>query len=181
MSGRCVMLTTHSMEECEALCNRLCIMTSGQLKCIGTPQHLKSKFGRGFQLDITLETQPVEGEDHDSVEEKLSRKFKVSLMEKNQNKFVYDIQLHDGHRMKLSEIFRILEGMKEDLNIESYALSGTTLEQVFIKMANQNEAPFVPVENSLHQLQERETRDRERFSDVTSDDKNVLNLLTLQL
>ena len=102
-------------------------------------------------------------------------------MEKNQNKFVYDIQFHDGHRMKLSEIFRILEGMKEDLNIESYALSGTTLEQVFIKMANQNEAPFVPVENSLHQLQERETRDRERFSDVTSDDKNVLNLLTLQL
>ena len=46
--------------------------------------------------------------------------------------------------MKLSEIFRILEGMKEDLNIESYALSGTTLEQVFIKMANQNVVPFVP-------------------------------------
>eukprot|EP00483_Globobulimina_turgida_P011699 UN11721 len=27
MSGRCVILTTHSMEECEALCHRLCIMT----------------------------------------------------------------------------------------------------------------------------------------------------------
>ena len=150
MSGRCVMLTTHSMEECEALCNRLCIMTSGQLRCIGTPQHLKSKFGHGFQLDVTLKTQQVQGEAHDpvadqvSVEQKLLREFKVSLIEKNQNKFVYDIQFHDGHRMKLSEIFRILEGMKEDLNIESYALSGTTLEQVFIKMANQNVFPFVP-------------------------------------
>merc|ERR1712110_217636 len=54
MSGRCVVLTTHSMEECEALCHRLCIMTSGQLQCLGTPQHLKSKFGHGFQLDMTL-------------------------------------------------------------------------------------------------------------------------------
>ena len=43
MSGRCVVLTTHSMEECEALCHRLCIMTAG------TPQHLKSKFGRGYR------------------------------------------------------------------------------------------------------------------------------------
>merc|ERR1712223_965144 len=54
MSGRCVLLTTHSMEECEALCHRLAIMVKGQLRCLGTPQHLKSKFGNGYQLDLTL-------------------------------------------------------------------------------------------------------------------------------
>jgi len=54
MHGRCVMLTTHSMEECEALCHRLGIMVKGQLRCLGTPQHLKSKFGRGYQLDLQL-------------------------------------------------------------------------------------------------------------------------------
>ena len=139
MSGRCVMLTTHSMEECEALCNRLCIMTHGQLKCIGTPQHLKSKFGGGFQLDITLNDASSSTADQLSVEQKLLTEFKVSLIEKNQNKFVYDIQFHDGIDLKLSTIFRILERMKDELNIESYALSGTTLEQVFIKMAKCSE------------------------------------------
>lgn len=39
-----------SMEECEALCTRLAIMVQGQLKCLGSPQHLKSKFGSGYSL-----------------------------------------------------------------------------------------------------------------------------------
>jgi len=46
MSGRSVILTTHSMEECEALCERIGIMVAGQFRCIGSSQHLKSKFGR---------------------------------------------------------------------------------------------------------------------------------------
>ena len=40
--GRCIILTTHLMEECEALCNRIGIMVNGQLKAIGSLQHLKS-------------------------------------------------------------------------------------------------------------------------------------------
>lgn len=39
-----------SMEECEALCTRLAIMVQGQFKCLGSPQHLKSKFGSGYSL-----------------------------------------------------------------------------------------------------------------------------------
>ena len=38
------------MEECEALCTRLAIMVNGQFKCLGSPQHLKNKFGEGFTL-----------------------------------------------------------------------------------------------------------------------------------
>ena len=32
-----------SMEECESLCNRVAIMVNGQFKCLGSPQHLKTK------------------------------------------------------------------------------------------------------------------------------------------
>ncbi|CAD7971689.1 unnamed protein product [Amoebophrya sp. A120] len=42
---RAVVLTTHSMEEADALCERIGIMCSGKLKCVGTPLHLKNKFG----------------------------------------------------------------------------------------------------------------------------------------
>ncbi|CAG0915031.1 unnamed protein product [Notodromas monacha] len=40
---RCVILTSHSMEECETLCSRLAIMVSGSFRCIGSVQHLKNK------------------------------------------------------------------------------------------------------------------------------------------
>lgn len=43
-------LVSRSMEECEALCTRLAIMVNGQFKCLGSPQHLKSKFGSGYTL-----------------------------------------------------------------------------------------------------------------------------------
>ena len=49
-----VVLTTHSMEECEALCSRVAIMVSGRLQCIGSIQHLKSRFGKGFMVELKL-------------------------------------------------------------------------------------------------------------------------------
>lgn len=33
--GHAVVLTSHSMEECEVLCNRLAIMVNGAFKCLG--------------------------------------------------------------------------------------------------------------------------------------------------
>jgi len=59
MSGRSVILTTHSMEECEALCDRVGIMINGQLACLGTNQALKNKFGKGYQLDIKFDAKTV--------------------------------------------------------------------------------------------------------------------------
>lgn len=48
--GITIVLTTHSMEESEALCSRLGIMINGQFKCLGSVQHLKNKYGRGYSL-----------------------------------------------------------------------------------------------------------------------------------
>ena len=50
--GITILLSTHSMDESEALCNQIAIMASGQFKCIGTSRHIKNKFGRGFSLII---------------------------------------------------------------------------------------------------------------------------------
>ena len=43
-AGRTIILTTHLMEEAQALCQRVAIMINGRLACIGTPQHLKSLY-----------------------------------------------------------------------------------------------------------------------------------------
>ncbi|KAG0722164.1 ATP-binding cassette sub-family A member 3 [Chionoecetes opilio] len=50
--GRSIILTSHSMEECEALCTRLAIMVNGKFCCLGSPQHLKSKFSEGYSIII---------------------------------------------------------------------------------------------------------------------------------
>ena len=59
MAHRSVMLTTHSMEECEALCGRIGIMVAGQLQCLGSAQHLKKRFGNCYQIQLNVSN--VEG------------------------------------------------------------------------------------------------------------------------
>ena len=51
-AGQSVLLTTHSMAECEALCSRVGIMVNGSFRCLGTPQQLKSAYGEGYSLKI---------------------------------------------------------------------------------------------------------------------------------
>lgn len=49
-----MVLTTHNMEEAEALCSSIGIMVGGRLHCLGSNQHLKARFGNGYQLEVKL-------------------------------------------------------------------------------------------------------------------------------
>jgi ABC-type multidrug transport system ATPase subunit len=51
------------MEECEALCSNFGIMSKGQFQCLGTSQHIKNKYGKGFYFSIKKmndETDPID-------------------------------------------------------------------------------------------------------------------------
>lgn len=43
-------MTTHHMEEASHLGHSIAIMVDGRLACVGAPQHLKTKYGEGYQL-----------------------------------------------------------------------------------------------------------------------------------
>lgn len=50
-----VIITTHSMEEAEALSTKMGIMVRGGIfKCFGSAQHIKSKFGTGYEIEIKV-------------------------------------------------------------------------------------------------------------------------------
>ena len=49
------LLTTHSIEEVEALCSRAGIIIDGQLRCVGTLQHLKSRYGQGYSIEVRVQ------------------------------------------------------------------------------------------------------------------------------
>lgn len=50
-----VILTTHSMEEAEALSTKMGIMVRGGIfKCYGSSQHIKNKYGTGYECEIKI-------------------------------------------------------------------------------------------------------------------------------
>ncbi|KAM8930176.1 retinal-specific phospholipid-transporting ATPase ABCA4 isoform 2-T2 [Pelodytes ibericus] len=132
--GRAVVLTSHSMEECEALCTRLAIMVKGSFKCLGTIQHLKFKFGDGYIVTMKVKAHTLgEAPDPGPAEKFIQTNFPGSLQrEKHYNMLQYQIS-----SSSLARIFQLLISNKDSLNIEEYSVSQTTLDQVFVNFAKQ--------------------------------------------
>ncbi|XP_052776388.1 phospholipid-transporting ATPase ABCA1-like isoform X2 [Mya arenaria] len=127
--GRSVILTSHSMEECEALCGRLAIMVNGRFRCLGSIQHLKNRFGDGYTVIIR-----VSGEypDMEPVLAWFSEYFPGAVLKEQQSNM---LQYQLGSDIKLSKLFGQIEAVREQLLIEDYSVSQTTLDQVFINFA----------------------------------------------
>ncbi|HYM95826.1 MAG TPA: ATP-binding cassette domain-containing protein [Candidatus Sulfotelmatobacter sp.] len=49
--GTTILMTTHYMEEAERLCDRVALMSRGQIRAIGTPEGLKQQLGAGATLE----------------------------------------------------------------------------------------------------------------------------------
>ncbi|KAL4240689.1 ATP-binding cassette sub- A member 3 [Mactra antiquata] len=139
--GRTLVLTSHSMEECEALCTRLAVMVNGQFKCLGSPQHLKSRFGQGYFLIARVTTS------NDNIMPKME-----SLMKFIESKFPGSllIDIHQNYlnyhitdtNLSLAEIFGTIEKAKAKFDIEDYSVSQTTLEQIFLNFARAQVQPY---------------------------------------
>lgn len=145
---RAVILTTHSMEEAEALCNKVAIMIQGRIRCLGGVQHLKNKFLGGYTLSIScsigsseksideVQTQILDDILPTSVlSERHGRylKFEVTSFEKSDED-------QQGSR-SLGELFGKLQHLvdKGDSPVASYSVSQCTLEQVFINLVRDGE------------------------------------------
>src|SRR5216684_973772 len=56
-AGKTVLLTTHNMEEADALCQRLAIVDHGRMIALGTPAELKASIPGGFLLRLRFGNQ----------------------------------------------------------------------------------------------------------------------------
>ncbi|KAM9845375.1 retinal-specific phospholipid-transporting ATPase ABCA4-like [Aulostomus maculatus] len=132
--GRAVVLTSHSMEECEALCTRLAIMVNGTFKCLGTIQHLKYKFGDGYVVTMKIKAAKAgSSPELEPVESFMEGSFPGCVQrEKHYNTLQYDIATSS-----LARIFQLVVSNKDRLSIEDYSVSQTTLDQVFVNFAKQ--------------------------------------------
>lgn len=78
--GMTIVLTTHSMEESEALSTKLGIMVNGQFKCYGSVQHLKNKFGKGYSMIVKCKHQDNLDEQIKKIEEFVESKIRFSKL-----------------------------------------------------------------------------------------------------
>jgi ABC-2 type transport system ATP-binding protein len=58
--GTTILLTTHNMEEADALCNRVAIVDHGKLIALGTPTDLKSSIPGGYVVRLHFAGEPPE-------------------------------------------------------------------------------------------------------------------------
>ncbi|KAH0629332.1 hypothetical protein JD844_011317 [Phrynosoma platyrhinos] len=134
---RAAILTTHYMAEAEAICDRVAILVSGNLRCIGTVQHLKSKFGRGYLLEMKLKEVP-DMLQKERLQRKILHMFPNAICQKSFSSILaYKIPKEDVH--SLAQSFSKLEEAKHAFNVEEYSFSQATLEQVFVELVKEQE------------------------------------------
>ncbi|XP_028087289.1 ABC transporter A family member 7-like [Camellia sinensis] len=126
--NRAIILTTHSMEEAEHLCDRLGIFVDGSLQCIGNPKELKARYGGSYVFTMTTTS------NHEEEVENL-----VQHLSPNANK-IYHLSGTQKFELpkqevRIADVFQAVENAKSRFTVHAWGLADTTLEDVFIKVA----------------------------------------------
>jgi ABC-type multidrug transport system ATPase subunit len=146
-----VILTTHSMEEAEALSDRLAIQVQGRLRCIGTPDHIKDTHGSGYQLEIICGNK--EGA---SFEEGFSAKAQpevidfvkgfcaeARMMEYHEGRYLFKLPVLKavGARKGELSVAKLFTHMRkaDNIGVKDYSISRPSLEQVFLRFAREQQ------------------------------------------
>ncbi|GFS92938.1 ATP-binding cassette sub-family A member 17 [Trichonephila clavipes] len=83
--GSALILITHSIEEIEALCNRLAFMVNGHFCCLGTIQDLKPKYGQSYSVTIKIRRDQDNQETMDTIKNYLQIRYTVSNLKEYQD------------------------------------------------------------------------------------------------
>lgn len=140
---RVIVLTTHSMEEAEALSDKIAIMVNGKLKCIGDTLHLKHKYGAGYNLSAICD--PKRTEELKSIVSKHISKSTVIV--ENAGSVVFNVSAECTK--ELGELLKIIEELSdENLGetklIRDWGISSCTLEEVYLRVTRDDDV-IVPV------------------------------------
>ena len=131
----CTILTTHSMEECEALCSRIGVMVDGTMRCLGAIQSLKTQYGQGFKLDVRLDAAAAPAAVVRFLQEACPG---ASLEEDQPPCLTLTLPQRDdaGADLSLAHVFRKLDEARVRLGVLECSLTQCTLEQIFVLMAS---------------------------------------------
>ncbi|XP_075374992.1 ATP-binding cassette sub-family A member 9-like [Mycteria americana] len=126
---RAAILSTQYLEEAAAMCDRVAVLVSGQLRYIGSLEDLKSKFGTSYHLEVKM----TDTGQSDAIHAEILRLFPhAARQERTSSLLIYKIPMEDA--LPLSQSFSQLEAAKQNFRLEEYSLSLHTLQQVFVDL-----------------------------------------------
>jgi len=125
---RAIILTTHSMEEAEILCDRLGIFVDGGFQCLGNPKELKARYGGTYVFTMTTSS------DHEQEVEQLVHRLSPNASRIYHISGTQKFEL-PKQEVKIADVFYAVESAKRRFSIYAWGLVDTTLEDVFIKVA----------------------------------------------
>jgi hypothetical protein len=105
-------------------------MVKGSLQCLGPSQHLKTKFGQGYETQIHCSTGAT-----DDVISNFTNLFIGTDLQERHGDF---IALRTTGALNLAQAFGWLEEAKQNGSIVDYSVTQTSLEQIFVSFAGGN-------------------------------------------
>ena len=111
-------------------------MFNGQLACLGTIQHLKSKFGQGYTIEIKVRSTSND-ENVTTIQNVQSFLLSKTHLNVEMKEIAYSTGTFQVKQGTPADLFELLEQNKQSLNIETYTISQTTLEQIFLSFGKQ--------------------------------------------
>ncbi|CAK9091341.1 ABC transporter A family member 7 (ABC transporter ABCA.7) [Durusdinium trenchii] len=131
---RCIVLTTHLMPEAERLSDSIAIMAHGRLKTIGTANALKAKYNQGFKLLVVVS-------DSSAATSFVTSQFRNASLESHVNaKMVFRFGVET--KVSVADVFEVMRDHASANGIVDFGLRMTSLEEVFISIAESEEAKF---------------------------------------
>jgi ATP-binding cassette subfamily A (ABC1) protein 3 len=128
------LLSSHSMEECENLCDEVAIMKNGQIEDQGNLLALKSKHQKGYKLTIKLNSGPG---DTAPIKNYLKSVLDADLQEEYAESLVFHVK---NTAKRLSGIFSLLDKLQENnTDIEDYVIGEISLEDIFLTVSEKKE------------------------------------------
>ncbi|THD24676.1 hypothetical protein D915_004624 [Fasciola hepatica] len=133
--GCAVVLSSHCMEECETLCDRVGLLVDGQMRCDGGPLELKVRYSVGYLVDLELTSSAAELE-RDELESRLGLvlpgiRLRFPLTTRQQYSY--------SNRDRLSSLFEALNNLRREQLIKHFSVKHSTLEDAFVRCINQPE------------------------------------------
>ncbi|KAH0572553.1 ABC transporter family protein [Spironucleus salmonicida] len=130
-TDRSVLLTTHSMEECDTLSDRIAVMAHGILRCIGSSAHLKTRYGMGYRIDISCEFDPISGvSDVLRVRDELVKKYMPEAILVGRTGG--HLTLAVARTVEFQRLQEFLKQVETSDLVKGWGIRQTTLEEVFL-------------------------------------------------
>ena len=123
---RTILLTTHFLDEADLLADNIAILSKGVLKAQGSSVGLKHKLGSGYRIHVFH----VPGQTKENMP-----RFDGIPREENYDEIVYNVP---DSSQAASFVTRL-----EELGITEYRVSGPTIEDVFLKVAEEMGRSYV--------------------------------------